>query len=296
MNTMKTFLLMFGLIVLFIFVGNLMGGQQGMIYAFMMALVMNFLGYWFSDKIVLMMYRAKQVTEREAGDLFRIVRQLTQKAGLPMPKVYIIPAPAPNAFATGRNPSHSSVAVTEGILGMLNDDELSGVLAHELAHIKHRDILTSTIVATLAGAIMLLARMAGYAAMFGGAGGRRDSEDRGGGALGFLFLMIVAPIAAMLIQLAISRSREYSADAGGSEISGKPLGLADALQKLENYSRQAPALTTNPATAHLFIVNPLKGRNLLSLFSTHPPIPERVKRLEKLAQSKSGVQHSRIIY
>ncbi|MFH1258843.1 MAG: zinc metalloprotease HtpX [Elusimicrobiota bacterium] len=292
MNNVKVFVLMLAMFALFVFVGNLLGGQQGMILAFMMALVMNFIGYWFSDSIVLKMYRAKQVTEREASELYRIVRQLTLKAKLPMPKVYVIPSPAPNAFATGRNPEHSSVAVTEGILKVLNEDELNGVLAHELAHIQHRDILISTLVATLAGAIMLLARMAGFAAMFGG--GRRN-DNNSGGALGYLFLLIVAPIAALLIQMAISRSREYAADAGGSAISGKPLGLAHALQKLENYSRQTPPLTDNPSTAHLFIVNPLKGRSLLSLFSTHPPIPERVKKLEKLAQSKSGLQ-SKIIY
>jgi heat shock protein HtpX len=265
--------------VLLVFVGAAIGGRSGMIMAFGLALVMNFVSYWFSDKIVLSMYRAQPVTEAQAPDLHSLVRQLSQKAGLPMPKVYLIPSETLNAFATGRNPEHGVVAVTTGIMRALSTDELGGVLAHELAHIKHRDILTQTVVATIAGAISMLAQMAQWALIFGG--GRRDDDD-GGSPIAALVMMIVAPIAAMLVQMAISRTREYEADAGGARIAGNPYGLANALQKLEQASKVVPMQNANPATAHMFIVNPLTGRGLMTLFSTHPPIAERVKRLREM--------------
>jgi len=277
MNWIKTFLLMGALTALLVLIGDWVGGTNGMIGFLALAGVMNFVSYWFSDKIVLMMYGAKQVDESQAPRLFGIVRKLTQEAGLPMPKVYMIPADQPNAFATGRNPNHAAVAVTEGIMRLLNEDELEGVLAHELAHVKHRDILIGTIAATIAGAVMMLSRMAFF---FGG----RGSDDEGGGnAIAAIAAMIVGPIAALLIQMAISRSREYGADEGGAEISHKPLALASARGKLER-GAQAVRMDANPATAHMFIVNPFSGGGLMSLFSTHPPIPERIARLEEMAQ------------
>jgi heat shock protein HtpX len=281
MNTLKTVVLLTFLTVLLVFVGGAIGGRSGMIIAFGMALVMNFVSYWFSDKIVLSMYQAQPVTEAQAPDLYGSVRRLSQKAGLPMPKVYIIPEQALNAFATGRNPQHGVVAVTEGILRVLSREELEGVLSHELSHIKHRDILTGTIVATIAGAISMLAQMAQWAMLFGG--GRRD-DDEGGSPIAALVMMIVAPIAAMLVQMAISRTREYEADKGGAAIAGNPYGLVNALQKLEQAAKIVPMQDAKPATAHMFIVNPLTGGGLMNLFSTHPPIAERVKRLKELAR------------
>ena len=280
MNTLKTVVLLTFMTVLLVFVGAAIGGQNGMIIAFMMALVMNFVSYWFSDKIVLKMYKAQPVTEAQAPDLYAMVRRLTQKAGMPMPKVYIIPEEALNAFATGRNPEHAVVAVTEGIMRALDREELEGVIAHELAHIKHRDILTGTIVATIAGAISMLAQMAQWAMIFGG--GRRDDSDEGGSPIVALVMMIVAPIAAMLVQMAISRTREYEADKGGASIAGNPYGLANALLKLERGAQVVPMHNAKPATAHMFIMNPLTGGGLMKLFSTHPPIAERVKRLKEM--------------
>jgi heat shock protein HtpX len=283
MNTIKTVFFMTLMMMLFLLVGGLLGGRDGLVIAFILSLVMNFFSYWFSDKIVLAMYGARQVTEREAPQLFQLVRKLAQKAGLPMPKVYVIDNPNPNAFATGRNPQNAAVAVTTGILRILNDDELEGVLAHELAHIKHRDILLATIVATFVGTITFIARMAGWTMMF--AGGSRDRENSGN-IVASLVLMIVAPIAAVLLQLAISRAREFMADEGGARISGKPLSLASALRKLEQAAQMVPMQNANPSTAHLFIVNPLRGGGITKLFSTHPPIEERIKRLQLIAQGR----------
>lgn len=283
MNSLKTVFLMTLMMVLFILVGGLLGGQDGMIIAFILSLGMNFFSYWFSDKIVLSMYGAKQVSEREAPQLYRLVRRLTTNAGLPMPKVYVIDNPNPNAFATGRNPQNAAVAVTTGILRILNDEELEGVLAHELAHIKHRDILLATIVATFVGTITFISRLAGWSMMF--AGGSRDREDSGN-ALASLVLLIVAPIAAVILQLAISRAREFMADEGGARISGKPLALASALSKLEQAAQVVPMREASPSTAHLFIVNPLRGSSIMKLFSTHPPIEERIRRLKLLAQGR----------
>jgi len=283
MNALKTVFLMTLMMMLFLLVGGLLGGRDGLMIAFIFSLVMNFFSYWFSDKIVLSMYGAREVTEREAPQLYRLVRKLTQNAGLPMPKVYVIDNPNPNAFATGRNPQNAAVAVTTGILRILNDDELEGVLAHELAHVKHRDILLATIVATFVGTITFISRMAGWTMMF--AGGSRDREDNGN-LVASLVLMIVAPIAALLLQLAISRSREFMADEGGAKISGKPLSLASALRKLEQAAQIVPMHNANPSTAHLFIVNPLRGGGISKLFSTHPPIEERIQRLELIAQGR----------
>jgi heat shock protein HtpX len=282
MNTVKTLGLMVFMTLLLVFVGAALGGRSGMIMAFAMAAIMNVGMYWFSDKIVLRMYKAQPVTEAEAPELHGIVRTLVQKAGLPMPKVYIIPDETPNAFATGRNPEHAVVAVTQGIMRILSREELSGVIAHELAHIKHRDMLTGTIVATIAGAISMLAQMAQWSMIFGG---RRD-DDEGGSPIVALVMMIVAPIAAMLVQMAISRTREFEADKGGAQIAGSPSGLANALLKLEKGSQLVPMTDAKPATAHMFIVNPLTGGGLLKLFSTHPPIAERVARLNEMARGR----------
>lgn len=284
-NVFKTALLLAVLTIMLVFLGGAIGGRQGMIVAFFFALAMNFFSYWFSDKIVLSMYGARPITEAESPRLHAIVRRLALRAQIPMPPVYLIPTDTPNAFATGRNPEHAAVAVTEGILRILNDEELEGVLAHELSHVKNRDILISTIAATLAGAITMLAHMAQYAAMFGGA--RRDSEDEGGGGnpVALIFMAILAPIAAMLVQLAVSRSREYQADATGAAIAGKPWGLASALEKLQVAQQVAP-MEANPATAHLFIVNPLSGRSLMNLFSTHPPMEDRIARLRAMAVTR----------
>jgi len=282
MNQFKTFLLMLVLTALLIIVGSVIGGRNGAIYFFIFAAVINFVMYWMSDKIVLRMYRAKQVTQGEAPELYGVVAELTSKASLPMPKVYIMENDSPNAFATGRNPEHAAVAVTTGILRILSKEELMGVIGHELSHIRHRDILISTIAATFAGAISMLARAAQWGAIFGV--GRSDDEEGGGG--NFLFTLvftIVASIAAMLIQMAISRSREYLADEGGAHLS-HPLSLARALGKLEIAAQRIP-MEANPSTAHMFIVNPLRGGGVLSLFSTHPPIEERIARLEEMART-----------
>lgn len=277
MNYVKTTLLLALLTALLVFAGGALAGRGGAMIAFVFAIIMNFGAYWFSDKVVLTMYRAKQVTEAQAPELYNMVRQLANKAGLPMPKVYIIPTSNPNAFATGRNPKNAAVAVTEGIMRTLNREELSGVIGHELAHVKHRDILISTIAATIAGAISMLAYMAQWAMIFGG--GRAGDEDSNPFAA--LAMVILAPIAALLIQMAISRSREYAADEAGAKIHGQPRDLASALRKLHAGSKRAP-LKANNATAHMFIVNPLSGKGLSSLFSTHPPMEERVKRLENM--------------
>ncbi len=277
----KTFILLAGLTALFMLVGRSLGGQQGMMIALVMAGVMNFFAYWFSDKMALAMSGAQPVSEAEAPELHAIVASLTQRAGLPKPRVYIIPTQTPNAFATGRNPEHAAVAVTKGIMDILNRDELEGVLAHELAHIKNRDILISSIAAVIAGAISYLAQIAQWGLIFGGIGGSSDDDE--GGLLGALFMMIVAPIAAMLIQMAISRSREYLADATGAKICHCPLSLAGALKKLEEWNHRLP-MNVNPATAQMYIVNPLTASNLAKLFSTHPPIEDRVRRLVEMAQ------------
>jgi len=279
MNFFKTTILLAVLTAMLVFAGDALGGRSGAITALIFAGIMNFVTYWFSDKIVLMMYRAKPVTEADAPELYAITRDLTMKAGLPMPKVYIMGNDTPNAFATGRNPGHAVVAVTTGIMRLLTREELTGVLAHELAHIQNRDILISTIAATIAGAISYLAHMAQWAAMFGGA---RDNE-REGNPIALIVMMIVAPLAAMIIQMAISRSREYGADMGGARICGNPLSLANALRKLEYANKRIPMVGANAATSHMFIVNPLSGGSLLRLFSTHPPIEERIKRLEAMA-------------
>ena len=282
MNQFKTFLLMLVLTIVFILVGTAIGGKNGAIMAFIIAGLMNFISYWFSDKIVLRMYGAKEVTQGEAPELYQMVGELVNKASLPMPKVYIMENETPNAFATGRNPEPAAVAVTTGILRILSKEELSGVIGHELSHISHRDILISTIAATMAGAITMLARMAQFGAMFGG--GRSDEEGRGGNSFLFtLIFSIVASVAAMLIQMAISRSREYMADAGGAHLSN-PLYLAGALGKLEMASQRIP-MEASPSTAHMFIVNPLHGGGVLSLFSTHPPIEERIAKLEEMART-----------
>lgn len=275
-NTFKTAFLLTALTLLLLMIGRAFGGQNGMAIALVLAVVMNFIAYFFSDKIALATYRAQPVTREQLPRVYSVVERLTQKIGIPMPKIYVIPSESPNAFATGRNPRHASVAVTQGILNLLNDEELEGVLAHELGHVNNRDILISSIAATIAGAITMLANMGKWAMIFGGFGGR-DDRDRGGG-LAALFMLIVAPIAAMLIQLAVSRSREYQADASGAHYTGNPYALASALKKLDAYSRRLP-MAASPSTAHLFIVQPLLGVNVGSLFSTHPPIAKRIERL-----------------
>src|SRR5262252_8655631 len=275
-NAFKTALLLTALTLLLMFIGRYFGGDNGMLLALAFAAVMNFVSYFFSDKIALAMYRAQPVTREQLPRAYAAVERLTQKIGIPMPKMYVIPTDSPNAFATGRNPQHASVAMTEGILNLLTDEEMEGVLAHELGHVRNRDILISSVAATLAGAITLIARMGYWAALFGGGGGR-DSRDRGGGIVALLML-ILAPIAATLIQLAVSRSREYEADASGARYTGNPYALASALRKLDAFLKRVP-LAATPSTAHLFIVAPLLGFNFASLFSTHPPIAKRIERL-----------------
>ncbi len=275
-NIFKTFILLAGLTALFLLVGRSLGGQTGMTIALIMAGLMNFFAYWFSDKMALAMSGAQPVSESEAPELHAIVSSLAARAGLPKPRVYIIPTQTPNAFATGRNPQHAAVAVTQGLMSILNRDELEGVLAHELAHIKNRDILISSIAAVIAGAISYIAQIAQWGLMFGGFSG--DDDDDGGGFLGALLMMIIAPIAAMLIQMAISRSREYLADSTGAKICSCPGSLANALRKLEEWNHKIP-MQVNPATAQMYIVNPLTASSIANLFSTHPPIEERIKRL-----------------
>jgi heat shock protein HtpX len=277
-NRIKTVLLLAGLTAFLIFLGRVLGGRQGMYIAFGLAVLMNFFSYWFSDKIVLRMYGAQEVGPAEAPQLHQIVEELAREAGIPKPKVYIIPEESPNAFATGRNPEHAVVAATEGIMRLLTPAELKGVLAHEIGHVRNRDILISSIAATIAGAIMILANMAKWGALLGGLG--RDDEE-GPGIVGILVMSIIAPIAAMLIQLAISRSREYLADETGAHLAHNPESLARALEKLSMGVERAP-MDASPATAHMFIVNPLAGRSLMNLFSTHPPIEERVARLRAM--------------
>ena len=282
MNQFKTFFLMLVLTAIFLLVGSAIGGKSGVIYAFIFAAAMNFFAYWFSDKLVLRMYGAKEVSQSEAPELYQIVGELTNKASLPMPKVYVMENDTPNAFATGRNPEHAAVAVTTGILKILSKDELMGVIGHELSHVKNRDILVSTIAATMAGAIGMLARIGQFGALFGGA--RSDGDEGGrGNFIGVLIFSMIAAFAAMLIQMAISRSREYLADEGGAHLS-HPLSLAKALGKLDLAAKRIP-MDANPSTAHMFIVNPLRGGGVLSLFSTHPPIEERIARLEEMARA-----------
>jgi heat shock protein HtpX len=270
-NFLKTTVLLAAMTGLLLVIGGYFGGQQGMVIAFVIAAALNFVSYFFSDKIALAVYGAQAVTREQAPRVYGIIERLTQRTGLPMPKIFVIPNPSPNAFATGRNPQHASVAVTQGILGLLNDEELEGVLAHELGHVRNRDILISSVAATIAGAITLLSRMGFWF------GGSRDDRDRGGG-MGALAMLILAPIAAMLIQMAVSRSREYAADETGAHITGNPYALASALAKLDAYSRRVP-LQATASTAHLFIIQPLLGMDFASMFSTHPPTAKRIERL-----------------
>lgn len=275
-NTFKTAFLLTALTLLLMFVGRIFGGQNGMLIALVFAAVLNFVSYFFSDKIALAMYRAKPVTREELPRAYQIVERLTQKIGIPMPKIYVIPSDSPNAFATGRNPNHASVAATQGILNLLTDEELEGVLAHELGHVRNRDILISSIAATVAGAITYLAEIARWGMIFGGYD--RDRNDRGGGGFAALLMLILAPVAAALIQLAVSRSREYRADETGAHFTGNPYALASALAKLDAYSKRLP-LQATPSTAHLFIIQPFLGMSPGSLFSTHPPTAKRIERL-----------------
>jgi heat shock protein HtpX len=279
MNTLKTAFLLTVLTLILIYMGRVIGGPNGMIIAFVVAGAMNFASYWWSDKIVLAMYRAREIKPGDNHVLYEIVRDISTRARLPMPRVYIIPSDSPNAFATGRSPSQAAVAATRGILRILNRDELEGVMSHEMAHVRHRDILIGSVVATIAGAISMLAMLARFTAFFGGG----DDED-GIGGLGLLVMAIIAPIAAMMIQLAISRGREFEADKGGAGISHKPLSLANALRKLHYNSKKIPMREARPATAHMFIVNPLSSKGMAALFMTHPPVEERIKRLEAMAR------------
>jgi heat shock protein HtpX len=287
MNRLRTVILLAVLTALLVWLGDMFGGRQGAIIALVLAGVMNFVSYWFSDKIVIKMYGGQEVGPNDDPELYGIIQDLAQKARLPMPRVYVLPQETPNAFATGRNPEHAAVAVTDGIRRILTRRELTAVLGHELAHVQNRDILVSTIAATLAGAISYIAQMAQWAAIFGG--GRDRDEEGGGGVVGLLVMMIVAPLAAMLIQMAVSRSREYGADESGAQIVGDPLALADALRKLHMGAERIPlhaSTATATATAHLFIVNPLTGRGFANLFSTHPPMEERIARLERMAGAR----------
>jgi heat shock protein HtpX len=286
-NQIRTTILLAVMTALILWVGQLLGGRQGMILALIFAAGINFFSYWYSDKLVLKMYRAGEVAPNQAPELYGMVQRLTQQAGLPMPKLYVIPQEAPNAFATGRNPEHAVVAVTEGLLKILDREEVMGVLAHELAHVKNRDILIGSIAATMSGAIMMLATMARWSAIFGG--GNRDEEGGGAGLIGLIAMSVIAPMAAMIIQMAISRSREYLADATGAGFAGHPEGLAKALEKLGAYSKRLP-MNANPSTAHMFIVNPLSGRSMMSLFSTHPPLEERIARLRGVRPPAQGNQ------
>ena len=279
-NIFKTGLLLAVLTVMLVLLGGAIGGQQGMMIAFFLALAMNFVSYWFSDKIVLAAYGARPIDEAAAPRLYAIVHRLATRAGIPMPRVYLIPSETPNAFATGRNPQHAVVAVTEGIMRILDEEELEGVLAHELSHVKNRDVLISTVAATLAGAITYLAHMAQWAAMFGGRS--RDDDEGGSNPIAMILLAVLAPIAAMLVQMAVSRSREFQADATGARVAGRPWGLAKALEKLQMANQAMPMANATPATAHLFIVNPLSGQTLMRLFSTHPPLEERIARLRAM--------------
>lgn len=286
-NSFKTAILLSALTALILIIGQLFGGQQGLVIAFVFAVIMNAGSYWFSDKIVLSLYRAKELSYEDAPELHQTVARLAQKAELPKPRIFLVPSQNPNAFATGRSPHHAVVAVTEGILRLLNADELEGVLSHELSHIKNRDILISSIAATLAGVVMMLASMARWAAMFGGFG--RDDNERAGGVIGLIAMSILAPIAAVLIQFAISRSREFLADETGARVSNNPMGLARALEKLNAASKKIP-MEAGPATAqstsHLFIVNPFSKKSVVSLFSTHPSAEERIKRLRSMAAQR----------
>ena len=279
-NVFKTGILLAVLTAMLVLIGGAIGGQQGMVIAFVIALAMNFLSYWFSDKMVLAAYGAQPIDEAAAPRLYAIVRRLVTRAGIPMPRVYLVPSETPNAFATGRNPQHAVVAVTEGIMRILDEEELEGVLAHELSHVKNRDVLISTIAATLAGAITYLAHMAQWAAMFGGRS--RDDEEGGSNPIAMILLAILAPIAALLVQMAVSRSREFQADATGAQVAGRSWGLAKALEKLQMANQAMPMADATPATAHLFIVNPLSGQTLMRLFSTHPPLEERIARLRAM--------------
>jgi heat shock protein HtpX len=276
MNILRTILLMTVLTLLLVWVGGMIGGRNGALMALIIAGVMNLGSYWFSDKIVIRMYRGRQV---ESGPLYDVVREICQRNAMPMPRVYMLPQSTPNAFATGRNPQHAAVAATEGILQILSREELMGVMAHEMSHVKHRDILIGSIAATIAGAISYLAHIAQWTALFGGFGGR---DDRDGNPLGLILVMIFAPLAAMLVQMAISRSREYEADRAGAKLCGNPFYLSNALRKLDAANTRHPMRQVNEATAHMFIVNPLRGGGLANLFSTHPPMAERIRRLESM--------------
>jgi heat shock protein HtpX len=280
MNTVKTMMLLAALTALFLFVGQALGGRTGFVIALLFAAGMNFASYWWSDKIVLRMYGAQPISESEAPELFGVVRRLAERGNMPMPKVYVIPEEAPNAFATGRNPQNAAVAVTIGLTRLLNKEEMAGVLAHELGHVKNRDTLIMTVSATIAGALSMLANMAMWGAFFG----RSDDDDEDGNPLAGLLGIIIAPIAASLIQMAISRSREFLADEAGARLSGNPLALASALRKIEAWSQQVPMHAGTPATAHLFIINPFSGGGLASLFSTHPATEARIAKLEEMAK------------
>jgi len=280
MNNLKVWLMMAVLSIILVFIGSAVGGRSGAMLFFLISLGMNFFSYYFSDKVAIKMTRSQPVSEEEVPELYAIVRRLTERAGLPMPSIYITPSPQPNAFATGRNPAHAAVAVTEGLLQILNKSELEGVLAHELAHVKNRDILVGTIAATFAGAISMLANIIQWGAIFGM--GRSDDDEGGGSMIGGLLLAIIAPIAAMIIQMAISRSREYLADENGARFAGNAGGLSNALLKLENAAHRIP-MQVNPAASHMFIVNPLSGASMARLFSTHPSTEDRVKRLSELS-------------